>query len=166
MPGFPHALEVLCGDITPGQMTRQSALAAKAAKAGVPGASVIFASQSPDGRLNTEIWNDPAYFQWREEVLYYLQSNAKNGDLQSISLLKNSYMRGLQGDNRQEAIKYLVAYVEALKYSEPYRSDASLLADLKNNLGAHLFVLADGMPPDQLSQAISDGKAFNQKENK
>lgn len=158
--GGQRDVDEICGDISAGQMTLQSRLAAKAAKAGIAGAAVIFAGTSPDGRPNGEVWGDPAYGEWKNEALHYLTESGRAGDLESIAFLQRAHMRGVMGDDRSEAAMYFSAYTEAMKAKEPFKSNETARAEMESRRIEQFGLLTKGVAPDQVSKAAARGRSF------
>lgn len=103
---------LVCGDLSPGQLASRTILIERAARAHVPGAAVDYITQAPDGRPRDEVWNEPAYQQWKIEASQLIRRAAENGDVSALLYVTDFFERGPDGKNATEAIKYYSALRE------------------------------------------------------
>lgn len=156
-----YSPEEMCGDLTPGQIASRYQLVEKAAKAKVPGAAARLAQLAPDGRPGYEVWTDPNYAAWKREALDLARAAAKRGDIEALAMMQGLYEEGgLEGRNPPEAIKYWVAFTEALRLNSPERfgKGAPGEAKFEESTAKGIARISDGLTPAQVEAAKAAGK--------
>jgi TPR repeat protein len=133
-----------CDGVTPALTDERRQFLAQAATGGVPDALTDFYVEGPGVSKD-----DPAYFQWGQQTVGFLQQASLNGNRMALIYLSNLYEDGTYvAKDPEKALSYAVAYAEL-------RTGTPEVNPLVRQLSAGLSI-------DQQIAAYQQGKQYAQ----
>ena len=152
-----------CGDLSPGQLGGRVRLLEMAADAHVPGAVAALMNQGPDGQPVAEVWDDPAFADWRRRTLERVEVEADRGDPVALQLMVAQHDHGqrpLSAEDSAAALKYYTAYADVQvatnpAFASPTRRES--LALLVQRLGG---IYGENLSAEQFDAAVAAGHAL------
>ena len=152
-----------CGDLSPGQLGGRVRLLESAADAHVPGAVAALMNQGPDGQPVAEIWDDPAFADWRRRTLERVEAEADRGDPIALQLMVGQHDRGqrpLSPEDSAAALKYYTAYADVQIATDPAFASPTRRESLEllvHRLGG---IYGASLSPDEFAAAVAAGHAL------
>jgi hypothetical protein len=156
------ALHDACGDLSPGQLSGRVRLLESAVAAHLSGAAADLVSQGPNGEPVSEVWDDPAYAEWRHRVLEAVKSEAARGDATALILMNSQYDHGgtLDAHDGALAIQYWVAYADVNLASDPRYADPQHRRSFDEGSANIIARYSVNLTPEQTAAAIAAGHAL------
>ena len=156
-------LDDKCGDLSPGQLGERVRLLEFAADAHVPGAVAALMNQGPDGQPVAEVWDDPAYADWRRRTLERVAAEAERGDPVSLQLMVAQHDKGqrpLSADDSAAALKYYTAYADVQLAFDPAYASPTRRESLGMLVQRISGLYREALTPDQYDAAVAAGHAL------
>ena len=152
-----------CGDLSPGQLGERVRLLEFAADAHVPGAVAALMNQGPDGQAVADVWDDPAYADWRRRTLERVATEAERGDPVALQLMVAQHDKGqrpLGADDSAAALKYYTAYADVQLAFDPAYASPTRRESLGMLVQRISGLYREALTPDQYDAAVAAGHAL------
>jgi hypothetical protein len=156
------ALRDACGDLSPGQLSGRVRLLELAVAAHVSGAAADLVSQGPNGEPVSEVWDDPAYADWRHRTLEAVKAEAARGDPTALILMNSQYDHGgtLDAHDGALAIQYWVAYADVNLMTDPRYADPQRRRSFDEGTANIIARYSANLTPEQTAAAVAAGHAL------
>jgi hypothetical protein len=151
-----------CGDLSPGQLGERVRLLEAAVAAHVGGAAADLVSQGPNGEPVSEVWDDPAYAEWRRRTLEAVKAEAVRGDPSALLLMNSQYDHGgtLDAHDGALAIQYWVAYADVNLGADPRYADPQRRRSFDEGTANIVSRYSANLTPEQTAAAVAAGHAL------
>jgi len=149
-----------CGDLSPGQLGERVRLLEAAADAHVPGAVAALMNQGPDGQPVADVWDDPAYADWRRRTLERVEAEADRGDAVALQLMVARHDHGqrpLAAEDSAAALKYYTAYADVQLATDPAFASPTRRESLALLVRRLSGLYGESLTPDQFDAAVAAG---------
>jgi len=153
-----------CGDLTDTQLALRVGLLGRAADAHVPGAVAALLEQGPQGQPAADIWDDPAYADWRRQTLQRVQAEAERGDAVALQMMIGQHDHGQQPlgvDDSAAALKYHTAYVDIELATDPLYASPTRREALGMQARRLAVIYGAALSAEQVQAAIAAGHALS-----
>jgi len=152
-----------CGDLSPGQLGGRVRLLETAADAHVRGAVAALMNQGPDGQPVAEVWDDPAFADWRRRTLERVAAEADRGDPVALQLMVGQHDHGqrpLSAEDSAAALKYYTAYADVQVATDPAFASPTRRESLELLVQRLSGIYAASLSADQFEAAVAAGHAL------
>jgi hypothetical protein len=155
-------LQEACGDLSPGQLGNRVRLLEAAVAAHVQGAAADLVSQGPDGQPVADVWDDPAYAEWKRQELDAVKAEAARGDAAALLVMNAQYDHGgmLDAEAGALAIRYWVAYADVTLATDPRYADEHSRRAFEEDTARIVARYGAALSASQTEAAVAAGHAF------